>query len=410
MTRLSTQNLSVGYNKKVLIGGIDISIAPGEVVSLIGPNGAGKSTVLKSITRQLEKLGGEIYVDGENAAALSYKSFATRFSVVLTERLKTERMTCEEVVEAGRYPYTGFFGRLTEEDRRIVRESLSMVGGERLAELPFDAVSDGQRQRILLARAICQQPQIMVLDEPTSFLDIRYKIELLSILRRLAAERGMSVLLSLHEIDLAAKISDKIVCVDGDKISAVGAPEEIFQGDTIRSLYGIARGDYNLLFGSVELEKPQGAPRVFVLAGGGSGIPAYRALQRKNIPFSTGILCENDVDFQVARSLAAEIVSVPAFAVLTEQDAARGAEAMLRAGALLAVCERFGEANGAAKSLIALAKEKNIPVYTDVAQVPAAQSAQTSEFPAGEGSEAMAQKERAAEGAAGAAGEAKHER
>ena len=376
MTRLSTQNLSVGYNKKVLIGGIDISIAPGEVVSLIGPNGAGKSTVLKSITRQLEKLGGEIYVDGENAAALSYKSFATRFSVVLTERLN---------VEAGRYPYTGFFGRLTEEDRRIVRESLSMVGGERLAELPFDAISDGQRQRILLARAICQQPQIMVLDEPTSFLDI--------------------VLLSLHEIDLAAKISDKIVCVDGDKISAVGAPEEIFQGDTIRSLYGIARGDYSLLFGSVELEKPQGAPRVFVLAGGGSGIPAYRALQRKNIPFSTGILCENDVDFQVARSLAAEIVSVPAFAVLTEQDAARGAEAMLRAGALLAVCERFGEANGAAKSLIVLAKEKNIPVYTDVAQVPAAPT----EFPAGEGNEAMAQKESAAANA-GAAGEAKHER
>ena len=406
MTRLSTQNLSVGYNKKVLIGGIDIDIAPGEVVSLIGPNGAGKSTVLKSITRQLEKLGGEIYVDGENAAALSYKSFATRFSVVLTERLKTERMTCEEVVEAGRY--TGFFGRLTEEDRRIVRESLALVGGEPLAELPFDAISDGQRQRILLARAICQQPQIMVLDEPTSFLDIRYKIELLSILRRLAAERGMSVLLSLHEIDLAAKISDKIVCVDGDKISAVGAPEEIFRGDTIRSLYGIARGDYNLLFGSVELEKPQGAPRVFVFAGGGSGIPAYRALQRKNIPFSTGILCENDVDFQVARSLAAEIVSVPAFAVLTEQDAARGAEAMLRAGALLAVCERFGEANGAAKPLIALAKEKNIPVYTDVAQVPAAPAAQTSESSAGEGSETMAQKERAAE-SVGAAGEAKHE-
>ena len=144
---------------------------------------------------------------------------------------------------------------------------------------------------------------------------------------------------------------------------------------------------------------------MFVLAGGGSGIPAYRALQRKNIPFSTGILCENDVDFQVARSLAAEIVSVPAFAVLAEQDAARGAEAMLRAGALLSVCERFGEANGAAKSLIALAEEKNIPVYTDVAQVPAAPT----EFPAGEGSEAMAQKESAAANA-GAAGEEKHER
>ena len=169
MNRLSTRNLCVGYNKKVLIGGICIEIGAGEVVSLIGPNGAGKSTVLKSITRQLESLGGAVYVDGEDSAALSPKSFATRFSVVLTERLKTDRMTCGEIVEAGRYPYTGFFGKLTEEDKRIVRESLALVGGEPIAELPFDAISDGQRQRILLARAICQQPQIMVLDEPTSF-------------------------------------------------------------------------------------------------------------------------------------------------------------------------------------------------------------------------------------------------
>lgn len=370
MNRLSTRNLCVGYNKKVLIGGICIEIGAGEVVSLIGPNGAGKSTVLKSITRQLESLGGAVYVDGEDSAALSHKSFATRFSVVLTERLKTDRMTCGEIVEAGRYPYTGVFGKLTEEDKRIVRESLALVGGEPLAELPFDAISDGQRQRILLARAICQQPQIMVLDEPTSFLDIRYKIELLSILRRLAAERGMSVLLSLHEIDLAAKISDKIVCVDGDKISAVGTPEEIFRGDTVRDLYDISRGDYNLLFGSVELEKPTGAPRVFVLAGGGSGIPVFRALQRKNIPFSAGILCENDVDFQIARSLAAEIVSAPAFSVLMESDAARAAQVVLRAGALLVACEQFGAANDAAKALISIAKEKNIPVYTEVSQVP----------------------------------------
>ena len=154
MNRLSTRNLCVGYNKKVLIGGICIEIGAGEVVSLIGPNGAGKSTVLKSITRQLESLGGAVYVDGEDSAALSPKSFATRFSVVLTERLKTDRMTCSEIVAAGRYPYTGFFGTLTEEDKRIVRESLALVGGEPLAELPFDAISDGQRQRIVLARAI----------------------------------------------------------------------------------------------------------------------------------------------------------------------------------------------------------------------------------------------------------------
>lgn len=370
MTRLSAHGLSVGYNKKVLIGGIELEIDAGEVVTLIGPNGAGKSTVLKSITRHLDLLGGTVYVDGEDAKSLTFRNFATKFSVVLTERLKTERMTCEEIVAAGRYPYTGFFGKLTQGDREIVAESMALVGASELADTPFEAISDGQRQRILLARAICQQPQIMVLDEPTSFLDIRYKIELLGVLRRLATEKKMSVVLSLHEIDLAAKISDKIVCVDGDRVLSAGTPEEIFRGDTVRRLYGLVRGDYNLLFGSVEMEKPQGTSRVFVLAGGGAGILVYRALQRRGIAFSTGILSENDVDYQVARSLATSIVSVPAFASVGEEDVARAAEETERAGALLAACRKFGETNARAEQLIALAERSGIPVYSSAAEVP----------------------------------------
>lgn len=370
MTRLSAHDLSVGYNKKVLIGGIELEIDAGEVVTLIGPNGAGKSTVLKSITRHLDLLGGTVYVDGEDAKSLTFRNFATKFSVVLTERLKTERMTCEEIVAAGRYPYTGFFGKLTQGDREIVAESMALVGASELADTPFEAISDGQRQRILLARAICQQPQIMVLDEPTSFLDIRYKIELLGVLRRLATEKKMSVVLSLHEIDLAAKISDKIVCVDGDRVLSAGTPEEIFRGDTVRRLYGLVRGDYNLLFGSVEMEKPQGTSRVFVLAGGGAGISVYRALQRRGIAFSTGILSENDVDYQVARSLATSIVSVPAFASVGEEDVARAAEETERAGALLAACRKFGETNARAEQLIAWAERSGIPVYSSAAEVP----------------------------------------
>ena len=163
-----------------------------------------------------------------------------------------------------------------------------MVGAEPLAERSFSAISDGQRQRVLLARAICQQPQIMVLDEPTSYLDIRYKIEILGILRRLAAERKMLIVLSLHELDLAAKVSDKIVCVEGDRVCMAGAPEEVLCEEKIRALYGLQNGSYNALFGSVELEKPQGEARLFVLAGGGTGIPVFRALQRRGIPFSCG--------------------------------------------------------------------------------------------------------------------------
>lgn len=369
MSKLSAKDLCVGYGGKVLIGDIDLSLNAGEVVTLIGRNGAGKSTILKSITRQLETLGGTVYVDKTDAKTLSYREFAVKFSVVLTERLKTELMTCEEVVEAGRYPYTNFFGKMTQEDRRIVRESLRMVGAEPLAEQSFSAISDGQRQRVLLARAICQQPQIMVLDEPTSFLDIRYKIELLGILRRLASERKMLIVLSLHEIDLAAKISDKIICVDGDRVSMAGTPEEVFREEKIRQLYGLQKGSYNVLFGSVELEKPQGEARLFVLAGGGTGIPVFRALQRRGIPFSCGVFSENDVDFQVARVLAQRVISVPAFSKVGEKDVARACEELSRAGKLYVACNTFGECNAECARLLCFAKERGIPEILSLSEV-----------------------------------------
>lgn len=369
MQRFTTNKLCVGYNKKVLIGDIDLEIKAGEIVTLIGRNGAGKSTILKSITRHLDALGGAVYIDGADVKTLSHKDFAMRFSVVLTERLKTDRMTCREIVEAGRYPYTNFFGKLKREDKMIVEESLRMVGGEELSDKLFSAVSDGQKQRVLLARAICQQPQIMVLDEPTSFLDIRYKIELLGILRKLASERKMSVILSLHEIDLAAKISDKIVCVDGDRIYKTGTPEEIFCGDEIKKLYGLHSGSYNLLFGSVELEKPSGDSRIFVLGGGGKGISVYRALQRKGIAFSTGVLCENDVDYQVAAELAQTIISVPAFEQVQDADIRRAEAEIAKAGKLFAACKKFGSCNEKCAELLLFAEKNGIGLVTDIAEI-----------------------------------------
>ena len=194
----STQGLAVGYNRNILLQGINIRLERGKILTLIGPNGAGKSTILKTITRQLEPISGVVTISGKPVSMMPGKEFAKRTAVVLTERIAPELMTCAEVVAMGRYPYTDMFGRLSDHDKSVVVSALEQVHALDLAEREFTALSDGQRQRIMLARAICQEPEIIVLDEPTAWLDIRYKIELLDILRTMARKKGTTIIMSLH--------------------------------------------------------------------------------------------------------------------------------------------------------------------------------------------------------------------
>ena len=320
--------LSVGYNGKPLIEHINIGVKKGEIVTLIGPNDSGKSTILKSITRQLRLLGGRVSFDEQDIHRMSYREMSTKMAVVLTERMSPELMTCHDIVATGRYPYTGRLGILSREDEKKVEEAMCAVHARELGSRDFNAISDGQRQRVLLARAICQEPEVIILDEPTSFLDIRHKLELLAILRRMAKEKGITVIMSLHEIDLAQKISDKIICVKGDAISHFGAPETIFREDIIRELYEIDNGSFDPCFGSIELPRPEGTPRVFVLSGGGTGIPVFRKLQKENVPFAAGILYTNDIDYQLARILAMETVTEAPFQEISDEAFARACELM----------------------------------------------------------------------------------
>ena len=318
----TAKGLTIGYHGVPLIRDITFSLRRGEILSLIGPNGAGKTTLLRSIIRQLAPLGGVVTLDGQDMAALSGKELSTRMAVVLTERVKTELMTCEDVVATGRYPYTGKFGLLGENDWAAVREAMELVHITELAKRDFSQISDGQKQRVMLARAVCQQPELLILDEPTSFLDLRYKLEFLTILQQMSRSRQLTVILSLHELDLAGRISDKIACIKGDHIDRFGPPEEIYGAGYLSSLYDITVGSYDPRSGDVELEPVKGAPRVFVLAGNGTGTRVFRRLQRAGIPFATGILWENDLDYP-ARALAAEVVSVKAFCRIGEDTMGR---------------------------------------------------------------------------------------
>lgn len=314
-----TEGLSVGYNGKALIHDINIEINKGEIVTLIGPNGSGKSTILKSITRHLKMIGGKIYINGQDLSKWSHKELSKKMAVVLTERMRPELMTCHDMVATGRYPYTGRLGILSREDEDKVDAALKAVHAEELGGRDYNNISDGQRQRVLLARAICQEPEIIILDEPTSFLDVRHKLELLSILSKMAKEKQITVIMSLHEIDLAEKISDKIMCVKGDVISHFGRPEEVFKESLIRELYEIDNGYFDPCFGSIELPKVEGEPEVFVISSSGNGIPVYRKLQKQNIPFAAGILYTNDLDYRLARLLAAKVVTEKPFCEISAE-------------------------------------------------------------------------------------------
>ncbi len=364
-----TEDMAVGYNGKILIHDINIEIEKGKILTLIGPNGAGKSTILKSITRQIPMIHGAVYIDHFEISKWSLKDMAKSMAVVLTERIRPELMSCAEVVAMGRYPYTNMIGKLTEKDKKIVLESLERVHALELASQDFLTLSDGQKQRVLLARAICQEPEVIVLDEPTAYLDVRHKIELLDILREMAKEKKITVIMSLHEIDLATKISDYLICVKGDQIAAFGPPEEVLKKDTIEKLYEIKKGSYNLYFGSVELTKPEGEPQIFVVAGGGYGIPCYRALQKRQIPFATGILYENDIDCQVAKDLSEHVITAPAFEPMKEDRFDAAAALLLQCKTVIDAGTPMGEFNQLNSKLLQLAKERNIPVLTDLSSI-----------------------------------------
>ena len=366
MIYFKTDGLNVGYNGKILIHNINISIEKGKILTLIGPNGAGKSTILKSITRHLAKISGSVFVEEQNVDQLTNRQLAKKVAVVLTDRIRPELMTCEEIVAMGRYPYTNALGRLTAEDRTIVRRALQAVQAVDLADRDFTTLSDGQRQRIMLARALCQETDIIVLDEPTAYLDIRHKIDLLNILRKMTRTKGITVIMSLHEIDLASKISDYLICVKGDHIDRFGPPEEILGGNAVDALYDISNGSYNQMFGSVELRRPEGPPNVFVIGGAGYGIPCYRALQKAEIPFAAGIVPVNDLDYPIACGLGSAVFASPAYEPAAEDVWRAAAECLAKAGAVLYSGVPFGSFNGDSARLFKRAEEEKIPVYRDV--------------------------------------------
>ena len=217
-TILTTKTLSIGYNRKPIISNINLALKRGRLTIIVGENGTGKSTLLKTFTKIIKPISGEILIQGREIGTITAKEFAKMVAVVLTDRLESENVTAEEVISFGRSPYTGFFGRLSDEDYTIIKGVAEELKIAPLLSKNFYELSDGQKQKVLIAKALAQQANIIILDEPTAFLDFKAKEEMFALLQRIAAQNHIAVLAATHDIYQAERYAEDFWVVDENGI------------------------------------------------------------------------------------------------------------------------------------------------------------------------------------------------
>lgn len=223
---ITLEQLSVGYKGfPPVVSNINVEIKSGELTCLIGSNGIGKSTLLKTLTGFLPKLSGRLLLDGRDINMLSQRERAKCISIVLTYKSDVQNLSVTEMVGMGRMPYTGFWGKLNTSDQTIVAEAIEMVGIEHLKNRMIQTLSDGERQKVMIAKALAQQTPVILLDEPTSFLDFPSKVEMLQLLHRLAKETNKVVFLSTHDLELALRIADRLVELNKNGLQVVPAQQ-----------------------------------------------------------------------------------------------------------------------------------------------------------------------------------------
>ena len=223
---ISLSQLSVGYSlSHPVISDINLELRSGQLVCLIGENGIGKSTLLKTLTGFLPKLKGSLLLGNRDIESFSQRELARQVSIVLTQKPDVQNLTIEEIIGLGRSPYTGFFGRLRAEDRKVVDDAIATMGIEKLRGRMIQTLSDGERQKVMIAKALAQETSIILLDEPTAFLDFPSKAETFQSLQRMAHERDKLILLSTHDLELAVRFADSLLEVKRGRLQAVSASE-----------------------------------------------------------------------------------------------------------------------------------------------------------------------------------------
>ena len=239
MKPIQANGIQVGYGEKVILKNLSAEIPMGKITSIIGPNGCGKSTLLKALGRILDIKKGVIYLDGQEIHKMPTKALASKLAILPQSPIAPDGLTVEELISYGRYPYQKGLGKLRPEDKRIIEWALEATGLENLREETVDNLSGGQRQRVWIAMALAQETDVILLDEPTTYLDMAYQMEVLELLEELNREHNCTIVMVLHDLNLASRFSDFMISMGGGNIIKAGTPWEVIVPEVLEEVYKI---------------------------------------------------------------------------------------------------------------------------------------------------------------------------
>jgi iron complex transport system ATP-binding protein len=239
MSRLAAEQLTISYDEQPIVDQLSMTVPDGKVTALIGANGSGKSTILKTMARLLKAQSGHVYLDGKSINQMDTKQVAKQLAILPQHPIAPEGLTVSELISFGRYPHQKGLGTLTKEDRKMIAWALEMTGLEEFAERPLEQMSGGQRQRAWIAMALAQGTDILLLDEPTTYLDMAHQLEVLQLLRRLNQEEGKTIVMVVHDLNHASQYADYVIAIKRGSIVSQGKPSEVMTCEMIREVFGI---------------------------------------------------------------------------------------------------------------------------------------------------------------------------
>ncbi|MCD8293157.1 MAG: ABC transporter ATP-binding protein [Prevotellaceae bacterium] len=308
------ERLSIGYpgkgSVKVVASGINADIAGGELTCLLGANGVGKSTLLRTLSAFQPKLSGRIYLLGREIESYSDKQLSRVLGVVLTDKCDLRNMTVTELVGLGRSPYTGFWGLLSKADKEVVARALTLTGISHLARRMVHTLSDGERQKMMIAKALAQETPVIFLDEPTAFLDYPSKVEMMQLLLRLSRQAGKTIFLSTHDLELALQIADKLWLMSATQGVTVGTPEDLSLSGALGRFFARKGIEFDTEAGLFRVSATCKA-RVKLIGEGVRYAMACKALRRNGILAGRDIEADCCVDAGASSGAGAFLLRLP---------------------------------------------------------------------------------------------------